>query len=267
MSDSSRQLSAFFALTFVWSWTCWLLAPMAKADLGYVANTLFFLGGFGPSIAAVIVVGVTGGRHGLGAWFARCLRWRVGWGWLALAFLSPLAVLTSAAAIHMALGGSVPPPPASGHLLMLLTNFLLVFFVGGPLGEEFGWRGYALPAVQESMSWRAASLVLGGIWGVWHLPLFLVSGSSQAHSSLLAFFALIVATSVFYAWLFNRTKESVVPALVLHTASNTWPFVVPVLPTDADQRPYFFVVGLVVTAALWLLLRRDHELPTQAQAA
>ena len=178
---------------------------------------------------------------------------------MTLAFLSPLAVLTLAAAIHMALGGSVPTSPAMGHVALLIANFGLVFLVGGPLGEEFGWRGYALPVMQERLGWRSASLALGIIWGVWHLPLFFVTGSSQNQGSMVAFFVLIVAASVFYTWLLTRTRWSVLPALVLHTASNSLPFVVPVLPSDIDQRPYLTVIGLVLIAAIWLLLRPDSN--------
>lgn len=256
---SPPRLSVFFALTFAWSWACWLLSPLVKAHSSGVATTLFFLGGFGPSLAAITLVGITAGRAGLRIWLARCLQWRGNWGWMTLAFLSPLAVLTLAAAIHVALGGSMPPSPAAGHIAMLIANFGLVFLVGGPLGEEFGWRGYALPVMQERLGWRSASLALGIIWGVWHLPLFFVAGSSQNQGSIAAFFVLIVATSVFYAWLFTRTRWSVLPALVLHTASNSWPFVVPVLPSDTDQRPYLTVIGLVLIAAIWLLLRPNSN--------
>ncbi len=259
MTPSTRHLVIYFALTFAWSWTCWLLTPSVKADSSYASSALFFLGGFGPSLAAVTLVGVTGGRAGLSSWLRRCLQWRGNWGWMMLAFLAPLGVLTLAAAIHMALGGSVPPSPAMGHIGLLIANFGLVFLVGGPLGEEFGWRGYALPVMQERLGWRSASLALGAIWGVWHLPLFFVTGSSQNQGSMAAFFVLIIATSVFYAWLFNRTRWSVLPALVLHTASNAWPFLVPVLPSDADQRPYFTVIGLVLIAAIWLLLRTNSS--------
>jgi uncharacterized protein len=259
MMHSRRRLLTFFALTFVWSWTCWLLEPVVKDTSNIASSALFFLGGFGPSLAAVAIVAITGGRAGLRAWLSQCLQWRIGWGWMTLAFLSPLAILTLAAAGHMALGGSVPPSPAAGHIGMLIANFFLVFLVGGPLGEEIGWRGYALPALQQRLNWRCASLALGLIWGMWHMPLFFIAESSQSNGSMAVFFVLIIATSVFYSWLYNRSEGSVLPAMVLHMASNSWPFLIPVLPSDADQRPYLFVVGLVVTAAIWLLLRRDRH--------
>jgi uncharacterized protein len=257
MMHSPRRLLIFFVLTFAWSWTCWLLTPIVKADSASAASTLFFLGGFGPSIAAVIVVSATGGSTGLRMWLAQCLKWRIGWGGMTLAFFSPLVILTLAAAAQMLLGGNVPPSPAAGHIGMLITNFFLVFLVGGPLGEELGWRGYALPAMLERIGWRMSSLALGTIWGVWHLPLFFIAESSQSNGSIVAFFVLITATSVFYTWLYNRSEGSVLTAMVLHTASNSWPFLIPVLPSDTDQRPYLFVVGLVVAAAIWLLFRRD----------
>lgn len=259
MMYSLTRLLIFFALTFVWSWACWLLSPLVKAHSSSATSALFLLGGFGPSLAAVTLVGITGGWSVLRTCLARCLQWRIGWGWMVLAFLAPLAILTLAAVAHMVLGGDVRSPPVADHLAMAAANFFLVFLVGGPLGEEFGWRGYALPAMQARLGWRVSGLVLGGIWGVWHLPLFLIAGSSQNQGSLLAFFVLIVATSVFYTWLFNRSSGSVLPVLLLHTASNSWPAVVPILPSDADPRPYFLVVGFVVTAAIWLLCRSDRH--------
>ena len=116
----------------------------------------------------------------------------------------------------MSLDGSMPPSPAIAHADLLVANFFPVFLVGGPLGEEQGWR--------------SASLALGIIWGLWHLLLFFVADSTQNNGSMAAFFVSIVATSVFYTWLFNRSSGGVLPALTLHTASNSWPFLVPVLP-------------------------------------
>lgn len=265
MMSPAKSLSSFFLLTFTWSWSCWLLVPVvkAKAESDYPSNALFFLGGFGPSLVAIALVAISSRRTGLRAWLQRCLTWQGKPGWLVLAFLSPLAVLTLAAATHIARGGSVPPSPAIGHIGLFIGNFFLVFLVGGPLGEELGWRGFALPVMQARLGWRAASLALGVVWGVWHLPLFFILESAQNSGSMAAFFVLIVATSVFYAWLYQRSNASVLPALALHTASNSWPMLVPVLPSDADQRPYLFVVSLVVASAIWLLARRDDSPPVK----
>ncbi len=258
----------FFALVFAWSWTFWWLAPLVKTDSPVAATALALVGGFGPSLAAVVVVACQGGRSGLRRWLSRCLQWRVGWRWLAGAFFFPVACMGLAAAAHVALGGSLPRSPAAGHVLLAAANFALVFLVGGPLGEEFGWRGYALPALQRRWGWRIASLVLGGAWALWHLPLFYSAGAVQSHLPLGLFALSAIASSVLFAWLFNRTEGSVLPVLVLHTAVNAWSSVIPVmvLPDGSNLRPFQWVVGILVVAAL-LLLFRGGPTPQASSAA
>ena len=131
--------------------------------------------------------------------------------------------------------------------------FALVLLIGGPLGEEFGWCGYALPSLQAGHDWRVASLGLGLVWGVWHLPLFFIAGTSQAHVPLGLFLLSVVAMSVSFAWLVNRCAGSVVVALLLHTAINFWPSIIPVLPTSEGHRPCAFLVAMLVVLALGLL--------------
>lgn len=136
---------------------------------------------------------------------------------------------------------------------MMVANFFLVFLVGGPLGEEFGWRGFGLPILQRSYNWRMASLILGLVWGAWHLPLFFIDGTSQNHIPLTLFLPSVVAMSVLFAWLVNHMAGNVKKALILHTAINTWPSIIPVLPTDENHRPYALMVALLVLVALGLL--------------
>ena len=248
---SPTRIWAFFFLTFAWSWTCWLLSPAVKPQSPSLATMLMFAGSFGPCMAAVLVVANAGGRAGLRAWFGRCLQWRIGWGWMALALLLPAALMAAAAAVHVALGGPTRPSSAAGHALMTAANFFLVF--GGPLGEELGWRGYALPSLQDRCDWRVASLGLGLVWGVWHLPLFFIDGTSQALTPLALFLLSVVAMSVVFAWLVNRTAGSVVAATLLHTGINFWPSIIPVLPTGESYRPYALLVGMLVLLALGLL--------------
>jgi uncharacterized protein len=220
------RLLAFFALAFAWSWACWLLSSVVRPQLPTLGMVLFIAGSFGPGIAASAVVRYASGQDGLHSWLRCSLQWRVGWRWLALSFFLPLAIMALAAAVHIALGGTIAPSPASGHVLLAVVNFVLVLLLGGPLGEEFGWRGYALPVLQERYSWRVASLILGGVWGAWHLPLFYIADTAQSHIPVGLFMVSTIALSVLFAWLFNRTRESVLPALVLHTSVNAWAWVI-----------------------------------------
>jgi uncharacterized protein len=254
-------LVSYFALTFGWSWVCWLLSPAVEPTSPSLASVLMFAGSFGPSVAAVFVIALTEGRAGLHAWFGRCLQRRADWGWMALAFFLPAALMALAVAGHIALGGAIERSPAKGHVLMTVANFFLVLLLGGPLGEEFGWRAYALPSLQESRDWRLASLGLGLVWGVWHLPLFFIKGTSQAHIPLALFMLSVVAMSVLFAWLVNRCAGRVVAALVLHTAINTWPSVIPVLPSGDGHRPYVLLVAMLVLLALGLLLQSRVATP------
>ena len=97
-------------------------------------------------------------------------------------------------------------------------------------------------------------LGLGLVWGVWHLPLFFIDGTAQAHVPPALFLLGVVAMSVVFAWLVNRTAGSVVAALLFHTAINFWPSVVPVLPTESSYRAYAFVVATLVLLAVVALL-------------
>jgi membrane protease YdiL (CAAX protease family) len=104
------------------------------------------------------------------------------------------------------------------------------------------------------MGWRPASLILGLVWGLWHLPLFFISDTVQAHMTLALFLLSTVAMSVIFAWLALHTRGSVAAALVLHTAINYWPAIVPVLPTPENVRPYLLVVVIQVLMAAGLMV-------------
>ncbi|MEA5451873.1 CPBP family intramembrane glutamic endopeptidase [Leptolyngbya sp. CCNP1308] len=150
-------------------------------------------------------------------------------------------------------------------MLLAVMNFGVLLLFGGPLGEEFGWRGYALPVLQERYSWRVASLILGIVWGAWHLPLFYMADTAQSHIPVGLFMVSTVALSVLFAWLFNHTGGSVLPALVLHTAVNAGGWVIPVMvmPDGSNLRPYGLAVGLLVAIALGLLCDEEPRLPMQ----
>ena len=256
-SQSIFAISSFFFLTFVLSWLLGFIAIYTKPYAPVFILTLSIISGFGPSIAALLTIALFSGRTSLVAWLRNALNWRVAWQWYALAFFIPPLVMLLAQAIHWELGGTIPASPAVGHIPLAIANFGLVFLIGGPLGEEFGWRSYALPALGAKMGWRWASIVIGVIWGLWHLPLFFTAGTAQFQMSLPMFMLNILAGSVLFSWLFLQSKGSVIPALVAHTSLNAWAGMLSIIPSAETSRPYALVTGILVVVACWLLFQTD----------
>jgi membrane protease YdiL (CAAX protease family) len=253
-TGSLTAILVFFALAFGWSWGIGIAAVKVSPQMPFLSTALMIVAGFGPSLAAVAVVAKVSTGVGLRDWFARCLNWRVGWRWFAFAFALPPTVMMTAIALHGLMGGPMPSSPALDQIPVAMLNFGLVLVVGGPLGEEFGWRGYALPALAARLDWRTASLIIGAVWGAWHLPLFYLVSSAQSHMMMPIFMLNILAGSVVFAWLFERTQHSVLPALVLHTSINAWTAIIDIVPTAATGQPFTLTTGLMVLIAMALLL-------------
>ena len=257
-AQSKAAIIAFVVLAFAWSWGLGFAASQIKAQSIPVSTAVLIVSGFGPSIAAFVIVGAFSGSLGLRRWLGVCLNRHIGWRWFALAFLTPPLVMMVALAIHILLGGAIPAPIAAAHIPLAIANFGLVLLVGGPLGEEFGWRGYAMSALLAQTTWRVASLLLGLVWALWHLPLFFMGGTAQSQMPIFVFMLNISAGSVLFGWLFVRTKGSVLPAILLHTSLNAWAGLLVIVPSTATGRPYDIVTGLLVMIAAALLLIPDR---------
>jgi len=108
------------------------------------------------------------------------------------------------------------------HIVFALIQVFLVGILYGPLGEEFGWRGFALPRLQRQLGALLGSLVLGVIWSAWHLPLHLVPelNWTVGNTPLIWFFLLGAPWSIFFSWLYNNTEGSVLLAILLHASIN-----------------------------------------------
>jgi uncharacterized protein len=211
IADWTRQhrLLAFFALTFTLTWWSWPLWAIGAAPTAHWAC--------GPLVAALIVIGVAEGRAGYRALGARMIRWRVGGRWWAFAIGTPLAVLALAAAANVVFWGAPVPVPGevAWSSVALLAALRLVNPLDGPLGEEPGFRGYALPLLQVDRSPLHAAAVLGVLAALWHLPL-VVTGQLPPVGLPITF-----AITVVYVWLFDRTGGSVLLTLVFHVAQGT----------------------------------------------
>ena len=252
---ANRALTAFFALSFGWTWAFWAAAKVAEGRSAGLVTALLLASAFGPSLAAVVTVLSFEGKSGFGRWLKRCLNWRVGWRWYVLALLGPGIVILTALGLHAALGGSLRPSAAEGKYLRALWLIVPTTLLGGPLGEEFGWRGFALPALADRLGWRWAATLIGVIWGLWHLPLFFMAGTAQSGLPLGLFLVSSVALSVVMARLCAGAGYSVFPAIALHTAVNWGSMVLPVMPEGGSIRPYAIAVTFLILIAVAAMVK------------
>jgi uncharacterized protein len=206
-----HPLTVFFILAALLSWWVW---PLYALDLMPTPIV-----GFGPFLAALIVLAVTRGRAGVVDLLRRMVHWRIALKWYAAALLLPVAVTLTATAINVLVLGAQPSASAAelGGWSSLVPTFFILLLVPGLGGawEEPGFRGYALPRLQCGRSALAASLTLGVLWAMWHLPFFL-TGMDPWNEVV-----QIVAWTVVFAWIANNTGGSVLLAMLMHTMSNT----------------------------------------------
>ena len=206
-----RPLLAFFVLAFGISWSFLLADGLGAYGLIPFRLTLSGLGlilvllmSYGPTLAALVVTSATDGRQGMRTLLARLLPWRAGPGWYMLALAGPAVLAFSIGTLQELLGATLRPLPAPPLQVVLLA--LLASVVRGVVnGEEVGWRGYALPRLQERYSALHASLILGLIWFAFHVPIMFIPGSvggSQTLDTALPFLINVLALSVMITWIF-----------------------------------------------------------------
>lgn len=211
----------FLLFTFAISWGTGfptVFIPGKFEGLSYLSN-------FGPALGALIVIGIVEGPDGIKRLFRSLFQWRVKFIWYLVVLLGPALTMMTAVIFYYAFTGnglaqsfndwlSVFPQ----HLLVVVSLF--IFMMIGIWGEEIGWRGFALPRLQKIYHPVSASLILGAIWAVWHLPLFFIENSPQAEMGMAYFFLATLGYSILYSWIFNGSKESLFMIWLLHSMNN-----------------------------------------------
>ena len=235
ISPKRYSLVAFFILAFVLTWGFWIPADLASRGLlsfPFPVTLAGVLGAWGPSLAGIILTAVEDGRDGLRMLFKRLSVWRVGIQWYLFVLLWPAVLSLLVTALSVLLGSSWPdfanppitsvyPTPREGFGAGLLSLLPIVFatqVLGSSMGEELGWRGFALPRLQARQSALLASGILGVVWGLWLLPLVWTPGNPFNVASFGWLMVGLVLNSVLYTWVFNNTKGSLVPVLLLNAA-------------------------------------------------
>lgn len=243
----ANPLLAFFVLAYALTW------PLAAL----VAISLSFglLGLFGPAAAAIIVAWVCEGRAGVTGLLAKVRLWRVAPAWYAIAVLVPIAVsgVVASTAVSLGWATSIHWTPFTPLTLVL---FVLV------VGEEIGWRGFALPRMIARFGVGRASLFLGLLWGFWHFPTFFLAGASQSEVPIAVYIAFTTALSGAFTWLWVNTQGSVLLATLLHGAVNAFGFTAEGLA--APQRMWLTAGAWAVCSLVLLALGQERRDPVPA---
>lgn len=244
-------LVAGLVLMFAFTW------PIDLAWAGVlpfqVPFPLYLFLGWGFIAAALLMTGLTLGRAGAVALLNRFLIWRVGWRWYAVALLLYPAIFAISVALNAAWTGT----PVDFTVTMAaqffgtgasLPLFILPFLLFEAIanGEEMGWRGYVLPRLQVRHSALVASLILGLIWGLWHLPKYLGAEGGGAFGLGMA---EILGNAILYTWLYNNTRGSLLMVTIFHAAGNTTAFFLPMANTASTANMGAQVIAIVL---VWL---------------
>jgi uncharacterized protein len=243
-----HPLVTFFGLTFAASWSLWMPLVILRDHLpGAPAFVLTLLGSLVPSTVGVLVVAALHGTRGVRTLLGRLVQGRVGLRWyLAVAVLPMLVPL--GLGISILLGGDTPAVDAT--IVGVLALFVFSIFPGSALGEEVGWRGVALPLLQGRCSALTASIVVGVLWGTWHLPLWLTGSESHPIRLYPAFVLTVIAASVIFTWMYNSTGGSLLVVVLYHAAANL-PLSLLLTPLgDATTQPFLIYAALMVLTAV-----------------
>lgn len=224
----NHPLVTFFVLAFLFSWIAVLpriLNPTLPLEPFQIFGALA-----GPTLSAVIVIAVLEGRKGLGSFFKRYIQWRAGIFWWLFMLFGVLISLTLVATLFLGMGVLTE---FISNIGLILPTYLITLIVGiflGPLWEEPGWRGFALPRLQAQYGPLLGTVILGVLWALWHLPGY---PGGWMKASLIALILTSISFSIVMTWVYNNTRGSILLMILLHSSSNAALSVgARVLPTD-----------------------------------
>jgi membrane protease YdiL (CAAX protease family) len=259
----AQPLWSYFFLAYIFTWA-WMI-PMFLIWHQQVLGPWLILS---PSLAGFVMAGITEGRAGVIRLLRRALLWRIRLPWyLVTLLLMPAIWLVSVALMPGAIAAFRLPS------FSFLVNYLIAFvstFFATCLLEEFGWRGFALPGLQRQHGPLLGTLILGFLWGFWHLPLrvFQPGDMQSSGTGWLAFampFFLYVcetaASAVLFTWIFNHSRGSILLALLLHASNNATGGIFPSLFPSLFPRPVIptsFEIGVIVAAVIVIVATRGR---------
>lgn len=228
---SDKYVVLFFVITLLWTWVCGFI-PVIFEFTGTSAGTFwFYFGGGAPSVTALFLVFFTYPKEKRKDYFHRCFSFKyMGWKWplITICTFSVITMISLFAGVGV-LGYDMPGMDYIYAILdkpLLLLPVLLISLISGPLNEEFGWRGYALDRLLLRFGFLRASLILGFVWGIWHLPWYFTPGQAQYNLlqdsvfHAVMFVPSVMMLSVWVSFVYIKTKRSILAGALVHMFSN-----------------------------------------------
>lgn len=258
----NRAPILFFILTFIFSWGLWLPSILAGLgiDLGIDAEVYTSItvpiGAFAPLAAALaLVIKRNGWKEGW-QFFRQAFDLHVKPVYLIAAFVIPLLIHLVSHYLAPLLGFPVastlfPATIGLPSILIAIPYFFLMLIIGGGQ-EEFGWRGYAQEPLQKRLGVIPASLLIGVVWGIWHLPLWIMPGDGHSTYPFIAFLIMTTSISVIYGWLYKVSDQKLSAVIIFHAMSNTAAPLLPFLHMQEGipERAYWVYAGINLVASV-----------------
>lgn len=222
------DLTLYFVLAYLLSWSVFIPIALSANSLiaAQIPLAFHYLGSFGPMISAVIVIALTTGKQGIHALLERLIKWRVEARYYAFAVLAPVGLFILAILLNRLITGAWPDLSRLGEADYLPylgpLGVLVLWLLTYGLGEETGWRGYALPRLQRARPATSATLILAILWAFWHAPVFFYR-DTYTEMGILGFpmfLISIVFAAMVFTWLFNSTRGSLLLVILFHAFFN-----------------------------------------------
>ncbi len=268
---------AWVVLLFVLILLCllpFLIGGVSLSELGKLSpsSPLFALCiagftfvGYTPTLSALLVAGLFPGGGGARSVLRQVRTWHVGIGWYAIAVFGPAVLFLLDEAVNLVLGGSPPQrwivlPPFAGFFPGSLF-FSVMGVLAGTIGEEFGWRGLAQPRLQERYGALKASILIGLVWGTFHLWILPICHCLSLTDVIVTQYLRLIATAVIYGWLYNNTNGSLFLVMVAHAAHNITVDLMPMVGGSAVIVAWSYVAVAIVVILITdsRTLTRSHN--------
>ena len=270
MKEGENEHWNFLLITFAFSWGLWSIPVLAGLDISHpLTIACFALGGIAPSTTGIILAKTGGSREYWTDFLRRTLSFRqisLSW-WGIMLLIIPLTTAIGLLAWYITTG-SVPEFETLNKFIaspLSIIPFALFMFIFGPVPEEIGWRGYALDHLERKYSRVKASMILGFFWMMWHIPMFMISGTYQhglfqeSPWLMLDFMIQFYPLSIIMDWIYHNTRRSILSGVMLHFFINFFGEFIDIPGEAKFYRTGVQTILALTIIAVWYLEKRKAD--------